>query len=352
MLLFLSAGLAAQSRNSNGAFGSIWPEQGDYLGAKKCGLCHPRQARSFTANQMSHAMESPLHCDFLDQNPRMTWSEGPYRYLIEKREDGIQYSVTDGTAAAETPLGFAVGHGRSQTYVFLREGRYYESRVSYYEKLGGLDLTLGTPSRTPASTQDALGRPLDDNEARECFGCHSTGARRGDKLQLDAYEYGVQCEACHGPGASHVASITDGKPKTGSIRSWKGMTAAQSNALCGSCHRTFNMVLARGLEGVKTVRFQPFRLSLSKCYAPNDTRIACTACHDPHQALVTSDRAYDEKCLACHDAKKGSARVKTCRVAQADCTSCHMPRYELPGAHQRFADHRIRVVRPGEPYPE
>ena len=352
LLLCLSLTLVAQSRNAGESPGSIWPERGDYIGSKKCALCHPRQAHNYAASQMFHAMESPQSCDFLEQNPRMTWREGVYQYLIQKRVGGFQYSVTDGTAKAETPLRFALGHGQSQTYVFERDGVFYESRVSYYKKLDGLALTLGAPSHTPADVQAALGRPLDETDARECFGCHSTGVRRGNKLQFNAFENGVQCEGCHGPGAAHVASIVDGRPKPGSIRNGKSLTAAQSIALCGSCHRTFNMVLARGLEGMKTVRFQPFRLVLSKCYAPGEPRIACTACHEPHEALVIGDRAYDSKCKACHNAEKGTSRQKQCPVAQADCTSCHMPRYELPGAHQVFADHRIRISRPGDPYPE
>jgi hypothetical protein len=29
-----------------------------------------------------------------------------------------------------------------------------------------------------------------------------------------------------------------------------------------------------------------------------------------------------------------------------------MPRLELPGAHKKFTDHKIRVVKPNEPYPD
>jgi hypothetical protein len=29
-----------------------------------------------------------------------------------------------------------------------------------------------------------------------------------------------------------------------------------------------------------------------------------------------------------------------------------MPKYELPGAHFKFTDHRIRIVKAGEPYPD
>ena len=28
-----------------------------------------------------------------------------------------------------------------------------------------------------------------------------------------------------------------------------------------------------------------------------------------------------------------------------------MPKYELPGAHSKFSDHYIRIVKSGEPYP-
>ena len=41
-----------------------------------------------------------------------------------------------------------------------------------------------------------------------------------------------------------------------------------------------------------------------------------------------------------------------CRVATKDCVTCHMPRLELPGAHKKFTDHKIRVVKANEPYPD
>jgi formate-dependent nitrite reductase cytochrome c552 subunit len=38
-------------------------------------------------------------------------------------------------------------------------------------------------------------------------------------------------------------------------------------------------------------------------------------------------------------------------VASERCVSCHMPKVELPGAHFKFTDHRIRIARQGEVYP-
>jgi len=33
------------------------------------------------------------------------------------------------------------------------------------------------------------------------------------------------------------------------------------------------------------------------------------------------------------------------------CTTCHMPKYELPGGHFKFTDHDIRIVRLNAPFP-
>jgi hypothetical protein len=38
-------------------------------------------------------------------------------------------------------------------------------------------------------------------------------------------------------------------------------------------------------------------------------------------------------------------------VATSNCTSCHMPKSDVPEMHAQFTDHFIRIVRDGEKYP-
>jgi hypothetical protein len=128
---------------------------------------------------------------------------------------------------------------------------------------------------------------------------------------------------------------------------------------CGACHRTWQDVVSGHLIGlgVFNVRFAPYRLENSQCWAKGDARIACVPCHDPHKPLVHEAAAYDAKCLACHQAtgrQKRTANLigKACRVAERNCVSCHMPKVEPPGLHSAFTDHWIRVVKPGAPYPD
>jgi hypothetical protein len=99
---------------------------------------------------------------------------------------------------------------------------------------------------------------------------------------------------------------------------------------------------------VLNVRFQPYRLTNSRCYSVTDARIRCTACHDPHGPLETSAASYDSRCTACHSPKEA---IKMCKVANQGCVTCHMPKVELPGAHARFTDHQIRIARASDPYP-
>jgi hypothetical protein len=158
---------------------------------------------------------------------------------------------------------------------------------------------------------------------------------------------GVQCERCHGASEAHLRR-TSPMPKLGTF------TTEEMSDFCGQCHRTWSQIAMNGPRGILNVRFQPYRLGNSKCYDVADNRIRCTACHNPHRDLELSARAYDVKCVACHSRKapstKGSSHI--CRVGTKDCVTCHMPRLDLPGAHKKFTDHMIRIVKAGELYPD
>jgi len=95
---------------------------------------------------------------------------------------------------------------------------------------------------------------------------------------------------------------------------------------------------------VMTVTVGKYSYRISKCYDADDARISCLACHDPHHELSAETTDYDPKCQACHGGGKPGA--KACPVSKSKCASCDMPKLELPGAHYKFSDHRIRIVKP------
>jgi hypothetical protein len=200
-----------------------------------------------------------------------------------------------------------------------------------------------------------MGRELSSSDTRSCFNCHATNAVANGKLTLDSMKPGVACEHCHQGVLAHAedaeaADFESAPPKL------KDLTSEDLSNFCGHCHRTWETVVRNRLRGEANVRFQPYRLANSKCFNGADPRISCIACHDPHVDVVRGAAAYDAKCLACHAtatqaAAKAASEARACPVARSKCASCHMPKVNLPSGHLRFTDHEIRIVRPGEPYP-
>jgi hypothetical protein len=210
---------------------------------------------------------------------------------------------------------------------------------------------------SPKTLEEAIGRPLSADDAKTCFGCHSTNAIVDHKLNLASLTPGLTCAHCHTGTVEHLDSKIRGDKDAVDPPSLADLSTEDVSNFCGGCHRSWELVVRAGWKGTSNVRFQPYRLANSKCFNGADPRISCIACHDPHQKVDRNVASYDSKCLACHAtsleaaASTTSPNAKSCPVAKANCTSCHMPKVPFPGGHFVFTDHQIRVVRPNEAYP-
>lgn len=301
--------------------------------------------------QMGRAMQLPEENATLRAHSQLSFKRGAYSYSVVTRNGRTTYTVTDGAQSISIPVLWAMG-AEAQTWVLEHGGRMYESLVSYYPTIQGLDITVGDDRIQPATLEEAIGRPLDDQGVTTCFGCHATNAVVDHKLNLTAMKPGLDCEHCHVGAMEHLAAVKQGDFSTIPPSLGKMSSEDMSN-FCGQCHRTWELVVRAGWRGPANVRFQPYRLANSKCFDGADPRISCVACHDPHQKVSRDTAYYDSKCLACHSAAASLAppHAKVCPVAKSNCSSCHMPKVPFPGGHFIFTDHDIRVVKPGEPYP-
>jgi hypothetical protein len=319
--------------------------------ATACVRCHS-EARS--SPSMYEALETVEECKLLVDHPVLTTTVDKYSYRIERAGSQSSYTVSDGTESLTLPIRWAMGASSSfgQTYILEKDGQLYESRVSYFRELNGLGPTLGSVGVTPLSLLDAAGRFISRDEKLRCFGCHATNTAVGRKLTLEQMIPGVQCSRCHEAVETHLAAIAQDNneaevPKA--LSKLDHLTAEDASNFCGQCHRTWAEIAAQPNPNISNIRFQPYRLTGSKCYDTEDPRISCLACHDPHHEVSSKSVDYDSKCLACHGG--GKREAKRCPVARKDCVTCHMPKLELPGAHYKFSDHRIRIVKAGEAYP-
>src|SRR5712692_7110537 len=123
-----------------------------YVGPTACAGCHPSQAEGQHKSLMGRAAARPPDSEVLRKHPELRLQRGAYSYEIRRQGDQVAYAVGDGTRTISEPLVWAFGFGAlGQTYVFVRQGAYYETRVSYFTALDDLDITLGHSTETPAS---------------------------------------------------------------------------------------------------------------------------------------------------------------------------------------------------------
>jgi hypothetical protein len=330
-----------------------------YVGSKVCAECHEHEARTQLATPMAHALEPASGCGLLASGRRLEFADGPYVHRLTREGGRPVYTVTDGKRAISEPVLYCFGQGEvGQTYVFMRGGKLYESRVSYYRGIDGLDITVAHPRLPPTSLEDALGRPVGREEARGCFGCHSPEAVGKDELRVEGFDPGVTCESCHGPGERHVLAARRKDLRDPQVFNPGDLSAQElSQEFCGSCHVSFEQAMIMPRQGgANNIRFQAYRIFNSPGHRGGDARISCVACHDPHRDVERGASRYDSKCLACHASDPKQPKTKerpanACPVARAECAKCHMPKVELPDAHARFTDHWIRTVRPGDQVP-
>ena len=327
------------------------------VGSSACAQCHAPLTEKRLANLMSRALEAVESSEILKAHPRLSFRVGRYNYQIARSGNRSTYTISDGTNSISEPILFCFGQGKAgQTYVFRHGEIFYESRVSYYQEIQGLDFTILHPRSEPVSLEEGLGRPMTMEAAQGCFACHSTSAVVNAQLQLDHLIPGVTCEGCHGPGEKHIASIKAGNRNLRIFNPAKMDADELSQEFCGACHVSFEKALLMPKQGgMNNLRYQPYRIFNSRGHS-GDARISCVACHDPHDKLAEGAAYYDSKCLACHvttrDQGKTAARsAPACPVSKQKCTTCHMPKIDLPGAHGKFTDHWIRIVKAGEAIP-
>jgi hypothetical protein len=342
-----------------------WPTKGDaardsYAGTATCARCHA----SKVATQQQHAMARTgvraAAADILRQHDHLSFRFGPYREQIITKAGKSVLSVTaSGAAPLSIDLRWAFGAGRmGQTYVYEKNGSYYESHLTFFAVSQDLNITPGQSPLTPRNLEDAAGRRMPPAESRACFGCHTTASITNNQLDGNRAVPGITCEACHGPGASHVVAMNSAQPDQAAtlIMNPARLDPVASVDFCGACHRTWQDVVTNfGLVDAN-VRFAPYRLENSKCWTKPDARLTCVACHDPHQPLDHDPAAYDSRCLACHVNQPGAkttaaARISdqlppdhpgaACPVSTKNCTTCHMPRIVSPLQNSTFTDHWI-----------
>lgn len=336
----------------------------EFVGSAVCAKCHAHIASVQETTPMAQSLTKASNSGVLRSHSSLEFESGQYEYEIATAGSESTYTVTDGTRTISAALIWAFGDGQvGQSYLFQNGGQWYEARASFFGSLNSLHFTPGRALPSPQDLKEARSRMVSSTDVMRCFKCHATGVTSDRTVSTANLFLGISCEACHGPGARHVAEMqTEIFAAGASVFEKEGRLIVNPGLLdpndsvdfCGACHGTWWDVRLTGNSGIDLLLSPPYRLEESKCWGKGTARLTCVACHDPHAPRERQAAYYDAKCSECHSAGasiSGDPPARTCPVGKTKCVSCHMPKIELPSFHHNFTDHRIRIVHPGESFP-
>jgi DmsE family decaheme c-type cytochrome len=204
--------------------------------------------------------------------------------------------------------------------------------------------------------------------ADTCLGCHddesatysasalfkTKHAQRGNQ-RAPFGPGGLQCEACHGPGALHArnkkaAAINTFKPDSkvslqdrnkiclscheGSTRTaWHAGAHERADLACTDCHkvhREHDPVLKKATESQVCFachKQQRTDFLKTSAHPVRQGQMACSDCHSAHgstSAAMLSKPTVNQTCYSCHAEKRGPVLWEHAPVAE-DCSLCHSP---------------------------
>jgi tetratricopeptide (TPR) repeat protein len=217
-----------------------------------------------------------------------------------------------------------------------------------------------------------------------CAECHSTDLQVGYELASNTFdttwsEISVGCEACHGPGSTHVEQASgefDDKhgllvdlddrrnaawvmnPETGIAQRSEPAAAQQQPETCGRCHSRRGVITDSyeyGKPLLDTHRVAMLEDGLyhadgrildevyvygsfvqSKMYRAG---VTCSDCHDPHSGELYTGPEPNDVCSQCH---LPTTFATTEHAPSNDCVSCHMQDEIYMGVDPR-RDHSFRL---------
>jgi hypothetical protein len=212
-------------------------------------------------------------------------------------------TAVGGYLNGEVKLAYFVGSNtRGRTYLFERDGYWFETPVNWYAKKRVWDMA---PNYLNAREMP-LTLPVDAN----CLHCHVSGVAAvlpGPRNHFAAAPFahgGIGCASCHGDAAEHVRT----KGKAPVLNPTK-LDPARRDSVCLQCHlkarrrctgsdvrwrrtgwgRRCSTALFTLCGRVRLVpngraTSQYEALLQSACKRASGDRMTCTTCHDPHNS--------------------------------------------------------------------
>ena len=220
-----------------------------YVGAKECKACHPGEHNSWTntwhRTMTQVASPESVVGDF--DGVDLQWQG--FKTRLERRKDRYFAKVYEKGKYDWHEVVMTTGSHHMQAYWYSRGENQPLGQLLFTYLIEDARwvprdaVFLKPPSMVPSDETGAW------NDT--CIGCHATRGRPGfvensSMVKTEASEFGISCEACHGPGAEHVNAnrtspvrryrkhLDDGGDET--IVNASRIAKERSAEVCGQCH--------------------------------------------------------------------------------------------------------------------
>lgn len=352
-----------------------------YVGGKVCASCHAEQAGAWAGSDHDLAMQVATAETVLGDFDDASFTDAGTTTRF--RRDGDRFFVRatgrDG-AERDFPVPYVFGVRPLQQYlVDVGDGRLQAHPVAWdTEKKEWISLYPGEeipPDDLLHWSRFAL------NWNQGCADCHSTDLRKQYDVEEDSYdtvwaEIDVSCEACHGPGAAHVAWARDASPGDASkgllvpldAGGFPGRDQERQRSqvdTCAPCHARRALVHPVDDWGAPLTDSWRPEILREDLYFPDGQildevyvygsfaqsrmfaeGVTCTDCHDPHSLkLVAEGNAL---CTQCHEPARYDSATHThhAKGSSGDaCVACHMVETTYMQVDPR-RDHGFHIPRP------
>lgn len=377
----------------------------DHVGREVCAGCHAAQHADWQGSHHDLAMQEASDDTVLGDFNEAAFSYGDVTSTFYRRGD--QFFVrTDGPDGAleDYEIGWTFGIAPLQQYLIaFPDGRVQALGIAWDSRpaeLGGQRWFHLYPDEVVGHDHPLHWTTLNQNWNFMCAECHSTRLQRNYDLETDIYattwsEIDVSCEACHGPGADHVAwaeayengpasPLAEGDglglavrltvpPAAGWVLDDGADTVRRAAPLgwnaqvetCGRCHARRVVISDDYVHGRPLADTHEARLLRDPLYFPDGqirdevfvygsfvqsrmyaAGVVCSDCHEPHSAALYADG--NAVCATCHLPDRFDTADHHRHPAGSDgaqCVACHMPARTYMVVDPR-RDHSFRIPRP------
>ena len=369
-----------------------------YVSSDGCRACHPQAYESWRASYHS-TMTQEVSPDTMLASWEGELELRDERYVLERRGEEFWVELPDPDHPKDDPepaprvwrqVVLSTGSHHFQAYWFASGS---SRKLSLFLMCYRIDEDRWMPVDSAFVNPPEVHRKTGKGRwNRECMDCHTTRPQPGieSDVHMDSFvaEFGISCEACHGPAAEHISANHSplaryrNRGEAGvdpTIHDPADMPAVAGLQVCGQCHgmlapandRFANKARTSGLpyrpgenlfakrnlvtegdyyywdDGEVRVSGREFNAVIkSPCFlheGEEETKMDCFSCHLLHRSeddprpleewrddLLKPGMRSDLACVQCHEDFEDPTRVSEHThhapgSGGSSCMNCHMP---------------------------